>query len=103
MAAQTRFLVVSDTHGQWPFTNSHSTLPADDFLHCGDLTQVGGLASLKRAFDDIKTIDAPLKLRPRTRRRMGAQEHGGRRRSRREQSMPRFREIAESGEGVHDF
>jgi hypothetical protein len=62
MAARTRFLVVSDTHGQWPFTNSHHAPPANVFLHCDDLTQVEGLASLKRAFDDIKTIDAPLKL-----------------------------------------
>jgi predicted phosphodiesterase len=62
MAARTLFLVVSDTHRQWPFTNSHPAPPADVFLHYGDLTLVGGLASLKRAFDDIKTIDAPLKL-----------------------------------------
>jgi predicted phosphodiesterase len=62
MAARTQFLVVYDTHEQWPFTNSYPAPPADVFLHCGDLTQVGGLASLKRAFDDIKTIDAPLKL-----------------------------------------
>jgi hypothetical protein len=62
MTAPTRFLVVSDTHGHWPFTTSHPAPPADVFLHCGDLTQVGGLPSLKRAFADIKKIDAPLKL-----------------------------------------
>jgi hypothetical protein len=62
MAARTRFLVVSDTHGQRAFINSHPAPPADVFLHYSDLTQVGGLASLKCAFDDIKPIDAPLKL-----------------------------------------
>jgi len=58
----TRILILSDTHSSWPYNSAHPAPRADIFLHCGDLTQVGGLASFKRAIADIKSIDAPLKL-----------------------------------------
>lgn len=32
------------------------------FIHCGDLTQYGGLPSFQRAVDHLKTVDAELKL-----------------------------------------
>lgn len=65
----TKFLVISDTHnfefgdpgqGSQPFT-----LPspkADVLLHCGDLTQVGGVPSFKKALKMLGSIDAELKL-----------------------------------------
>jgi len=57
-----RLLVVSDTHSIWPY-GPHAPAPeAEMFIHCGDLTQAGDLASFKRAIADIKTIDTPLKL-----------------------------------------
>ena len=62
MAAPTRLLILSDTHGTWPYSATNPAPKADVFIHCGDLTQVGGLASFKRAIADIKTIDASLKL-----------------------------------------
>jgi hypothetical protein len=34
----------------------------DVFIHCGDLTQYGGLPSFRRAIEDIKTVNAELKL-----------------------------------------
>ncbi|KAF1948929.1 Metallo-dependent phosphatase, partial [Byssothecium circinans] len=60
--ATTKFLILSDTHGKWPYEPPTSAPKADVFLHCGDLTQVGGLASFKRALADIKSISAELKL-----------------------------------------
>jgi Icc-related predicted phosphoesterase len=62
MSVSIRLLVVSDTHGEWPYNTQEPAPKADILLHCGDLTQVGGLASFKRAIEDIKTIDAELKL-----------------------------------------
>ena len=63
----TRFLVVSDTH-DFDFTAGTSqplqlpTPKADVLLHCGDLTQVGGVASFKRVLKMLGRIDAELKL-----------------------------------------
>ena len=63
----TRFLVLSDTH-DIDFTAGTSqplqlpTPKADVLLHCGDLTQVGGVASFKRALKMLGSIDAELKL-----------------------------------------
>ena len=62
MAAAIRFLIISDTHGAWPYSPTDPAPKADVLLHCGDLTQVGGLASFKRAMEDIKSSDAELKL-----------------------------------------
>jgi predicted phosphodiesterase len=47
MATTVRYLILSDTHGEWPYSNSQSAPKADVLLHCGDLTKVGGLLSLK--------------------------------------------------------
>ena len=63
----TRFLVLSDTH-DFEFTADISqplqlpTPKADVLLHCGDLTQVGGISSFKRALKMLGSIDAELKL-----------------------------------------
>ncbi|KAF2252760.1 hypothetical protein BU26DRAFT_587426 [Trematosphaeria pertusa] len=62
MKQHTSFLVLSDTHDRWPYSVSDPAPHADVFLHCGDLTQVGGLPSFKRAIENIKSVDAELKL-----------------------------------------
>lgn len=62
----TRFLIVSDTHdlsleeSTGPF--QFPTPRADVLLHCGDLTQLGGISELKRAVRMLVNIDAELKL-----------------------------------------
>lgn len=58
----TRFLILSDTHGTWTYLPSNPAPSVDVLLHCGDLTQVGGLPSFRRAIADIASVDAPLKL-----------------------------------------
>ncbi|KAF2874717.1 Metallo-dependent phosphatase-like protein [Massariosphaeria phaeospora] len=62
MPTPTRFLILSDTHNQWPYSPQTPAPPIDVFIHCGDLTQVGGLPSFHRAISTIQTIDAELKL-----------------------------------------
>lgn len=58
--APTRFLIISDTHGQH---ESLGSLPkADVLIHCGDLTQVGGLSNYRRALEFISDAEAELKL-----------------------------------------
>jgi predicted phosphodiesterase len=64
----TRFLVISDTHN-FEFNGSNKSchfrqpVPgADVVLHCGDLTQVGGLSMYKKALKMLGSIDAELKL-----------------------------------------
>lgn len=64
----TRFLVLSDTHDSesGDTQDSWSTQPiaphVDVLLHCGDLTQVGGVPSFKKALKRLSSIDAELKL-----------------------------------------
>jgi hypothetical protein len=41
---------------------SHPAPAAGVFLHCGDLTQVGGLPAYQQAISDIASVDAELKL-----------------------------------------
>jgi Icc-related predicted phosphoesterase len=62
MTSQIRFLITSDTHGAWPYTIDDPAPDTDVLLHCGDLTQMGGLASFEHAMNDIASIDAELKL-----------------------------------------
>lgn len=55
-------LIISDTHNEWPYSTELPAPKVDVFIHCGDLTQYGGLPSFQRAMNNIKTIDAELKL-----------------------------------------
>ncbi|KAF9699708.1 hypothetical protein EKO04_002647 [Ascochyta lentis] len=55
-------LILSDTHNEWPYSADHLAPKADILIHCGDLTQYGGLPSFKRAIDNINSMDAELKL-----------------------------------------
>ncbi|MCJ1436329.1 hypothetical protein MMC27_005707 [Xylographa pallens] len=65
----TTFLVISDTHnfefGNTPGSPQPLRLPApkvDVLLHCGDLTEVGGVSSYEKAMKMLGSIDAELKL-----------------------------------------
>ena len=65
----TNFLILSDTH-DFNFTDTAGssrplqlpTPPVDVLLHCGDLTQIGGVSSFKKALKMLGSIDAELKL-----------------------------------------
>ena len=65
----TRFQIISDTH-DLDFTGNNSasqsfqlpTPKVDVLLHCGDLTDSGGLPNFVRALNMLKNIDAELKL-----------------------------------------
>ncbi|TVY59710.1 Metallophosphoesterase domain-containing protein [Lachnellula suecica] len=65
----TRFLIISDTHSfefgdaekvGGPF--KHPTPKCDVLLHCGDLTQIGGLDEYEGCIRMLGQIDAELKL-----------------------------------------
>ncbi|KAI9665153.1 MAG: hypothetical protein M1831_002163 [Alyxoria varia] len=65
MSISTRFLIISDTHHTEPseFQERYHPLPkVDVVLHCGDLTQVGGISAYRKALSILKDIDAELKL-----------------------------------------
>ena len=65
----TTFLILSDTHN-FNFADSSGssrplqlpTPPVDVLLHCGDLTQIGGVSSFKRALEMLGSMDAEIKL-----------------------------------------
>lgn len=64
---QTKFLVLSDTHNFERDANKKCPLSqkmpeVDVVLHCGDLTQVGGLSAYKKALKIFEQFDAELKL-----------------------------------------
>ncbi|OQO11793.1 hypothetical protein B0A48_03520 [Cryoendolithus antarcticus] len=64
----TSFLIISDTHNFEAATAEEGCPLAqkmprvDVLLHCGDLTQVGGLSAYKKALKLLASIDAELKL-----------------------------------------
>lgn len=60
MAIKARLLILSDTHDDY---ENLTDLPnADILLHCGDLTQIGGLSNYRRAITMMKNALAELKL-----------------------------------------
>lgn len=56
----TRFLVLSDTHGEQLI--NPVTAKADVVIHCGDMTEESKLEEYRTAVRMLKGIDAPLKL-----------------------------------------
>ncbi|KAI9727123.1 MAG: hypothetical protein M1828_007324 [Chrysothrix sp. TS-e1954] len=61
----TSFLVLSDTHNVDvdEFATAFHPLPKVDVaIHCGDLTQCGGLSSYRKALRLLTSIDAELRL-----------------------------------------
>nr|OQO20421.1 hypothetical protein B0A51_11162 [Rachicladosporium sp. CCFEE 5018] len=61
MAIPTRFLVISDTHGD-PLRHAKLTEVVDVVIHCGDLTEESKLSEFKTSIELLNAIDAPLKL-----------------------------------------
>jgi hypothetical protein len=59
---KTRFLILSDTHGQSFEPENRPRQSADVVLHCGDLTDGSKLAEFRTTLEMIKDIHAPLKL-----------------------------------------
>ena len=68
--ATTTFLIISDTHNlRLDETSDEASRPlqlptpkTDVLLHCGDLTQVGGVSSFNKALKLLGSIEAELKL-----------------------------------------
>ncbi|KAF2214246.1 hypothetical protein CERZMDRAFT_37833 [Cercospora zeae-maydis SCOH1-5] len=56
----TRILVLSDTHGD--ALKRKVTTRADVAIHCGDLTEESKIHEFEAAIQQLKAIDAPLKL-----------------------------------------
>lgn len=56
----TKLLVLSDTHDQ--HDNIGELPPVDVIIHCGDLTQIGGLSNYRRAIQYLSRSNAELKL-----------------------------------------
>ena len=68
---KTTFLVMSDTHNletaevnpeDCPLANRLQVPKVDVLLHCGDLTQVGGLSAYKKAIRLISSYDAEVSI-----------------------------------------
>lgn len=57
----TKFLIISDTHAQFP-SRPLSSISADVAIHCGDLTEGSKLDEFQAALRLLKQINAPLKL-----------------------------------------
>ncbi|KAF3067374.1 Metallophosphoesterase MPPED2 [Daldinia childiae] len=60
MAIKTRFLILSDTHGEKVSNIQH--ISADVAIHCGDLTEESKIDEFKTTLQLLRNIDAPLKL-----------------------------------------
>ncbi|KAI1140690.1 Metallo-dependent phosphatase [Hypoxylon sp. FL0543] len=61
MAINTRFLIMSDTHGE-AIPDIHNIPVADVAIHCGDFTEESHIEEFKKTLDLLKSIKAPLKL-----------------------------------------
>lgn len=59
---KTRFLIISDTHGDEFPDELRPLMPADVAIHCGDLTEESKLDEFKRSLQLLHDINAPLKL-----------------------------------------
>ncbi|SPJ85853.1 uncharacterized protein FTOL_11636 [Fusarium torulosum] len=58
----TRFLIISDTHGSRFKDRAEPLERADVAIHCGDLTDDSKLHSFKEAIQLLKGINAPIKI-----------------------------------------
>lgn len=62
MNIKTRFLILSDTHGEEFRPEAKPLQPADVAIHCGDLTEESKIAEFRATLRLLKDINAPLKL-----------------------------------------
>ncbi|KAF3016459.1 hypothetical protein E8E14_007989 [Neopestalotiopsis sp. 37M] len=60
MPVRTRFLVISDTHGQ--VFDVREGQQADVVIHCGDLTEESKIDEFRTTIDLLRQLPAPLKL-----------------------------------------
>ncbi|KAI2635742.1 Metallo-dependent phosphatase [Hypomontagnella submonticulosa] len=60
MDIKTRFLIISDTHGDSVSNIQH--VRADVAIHCGDLTEESKIDEFRGAIELLRGINAPLKL-----------------------------------------
>ncbi|KAF6810084.1 hypothetical protein CSOJ01_06496 [Colletotrichum sojae] len=58
----TRFLVMSDTHGQGTYSDYAPNESFDVVIHCGNLTQHSKLAEFRDTLEMLSGLRAPLKL-----------------------------------------
>ena len=59
---KTRFLIISDTHGMHFSSEDRPHQRADVAIHCGDLTEESKLEEYRDRIEQLKKINAPLKL-----------------------------------------
>ena len=59
---KTRFLILSDTHGEDLICPGKTLPPADVAIHCGDLTEESKLDEYRASLRLLTRIQAPLKL-----------------------------------------
>ncbi|KAK8090294.1 hypothetical protein PG997_005255 [Apiospora hydei] len=62
MSIKTRFLVISDTHGQLFDLKEAQQANADVVIHCGDLTEESKIDEFRTTLDLLRQLPAPLKL-----------------------------------------
>ncbi|KAI1079340.1 Metallo-dependent phosphatase [Whalleya microplaca] len=60
MDIKTRFLILSDTHGELIPNLQH--IHADVAIHCGDLTEESKIEEFRTTLDQLRNVKAPLKL-----------------------------------------
>lgn len=60
MGVKTRFLIISDTHGEDVPLAHHQ--PADVAIHCGDLTEESKINEFCHTLQLLKSLKAPLKI-----------------------------------------
>lgn len=61
--AEVKFLIISDTHGKNIWEERKQMPPkVDVVLHCGDLSQIGGLSEYRTTMEMLGKIPAELKL-----------------------------------------
>lgn len=61
-AIKTRFLIISDTHGQRFDMQGAQQADADVVIHCGDLTDESEIAEFRTTLALLRQLPAPLKL-----------------------------------------
>ncbi|KAK8139323.1 hypothetical protein PG984_002703 [Apiospora sp. TS-2023a] len=61
-AIKTRFLIISDTHGQQFDTKGAQQANADVVIHCGDLTDESKIDEFRTTLNLLRQLPAPLKL-----------------------------------------
>jgi Icc-related predicted phosphoesterase len=59
---KTRFLIMSDSHGEELLSNTKIPEPVNIVIHCGDLTEESKIEEFRRTLHYLRNISAELKL-----------------------------------------